>query len=301
MIDITNLHCDLTPEGRRTALQRAIYTQPYFYRMSIPVDNESKAPFFEQTLGINRDFYLTEIQANFGEVFADVNTAYDITIYSAYNHSVYRYEAGRKLPSGFICEEARLQQAQAGNSYFDDRQHENFPFLIRANDKVYVRIKNQTVSNTSDTVELILKGFNVLDDVVLTPMQTDQCNDSLSREVEWQYFKLDIDRTGLKSYIIENDNQTRLLLGFGASNNVAEVPKIEITLIETARRLRLTDTKIPLQFIAPRSPNCFDTHIYYLPTEYWLQPYAKLQFDVLFTPSGQPIFPVEIEALTRTA
>lgn len=293
MIDIKNQGY-ISPEDRRTILQRAIYTQPYFYRMIFPVGTVEAAAQtgvvrFANAIGIDRDFYLTEIQGDFCEVFNDQQTLYDISIYSGYNNSLYRFDATSKLPSAFIATDARFRTPVV-NEIFDDRQFEYVPRLIPKNDRVYGEIKNlnlEIVGNPVTELNIVLKGFSVLPDAQVTPMQIDQFNDSLARPVEWQVFKINVtddaaDR-GLKSYILENDNQPRLILGFGAINTTADkagVSEMNVTITEIARRLRLTDTMIPLQFIAPRLTCLLDAHIYYLPIEYLFNPYSKLQFDI---------------------
>ena len=303
MINTTNLFQHIPIETRRTIIQRAVYTQPYFYRVSMPFGlpaNSKQTIFSNGVIGINRDFYLTERQANFNEVEADSNALFDIAIYSGYGRSVYRFDSNtQKLQSGFVCQEARIQPVQT-NSLFDDKQFEPFPVLIRRGDRVYVELRNTVENPTDDVVEVILKGFNVLDNVYLTPTQTQQINTSLERDVEWQYFKFVIDEGREKSYVIENDNKPRLLLGFGANADIAKAFSMETDITDITRRLKLTDTKIPIEFIAPTVPTCFDTHIYYLPTEYYLEPYAKLQFDVGFNDAIFEFDPIEVAALTRT-
>ncbi len=77
-----------------------------------------------------------------------------------------------------------------------------------------------------------------------------------------------------------------------------------ITINDLARQLRLTDNHIPLEFIAPRFTPVQDQHLYYLPIEYYWQPYAKLQFDIVNTWQILNDVPIpngaEIIALTRT-
>lgn len=304
MIDINNLNCDLTPEGRRTSLQRAIYTQPYFYRFEFPITaGDPRDTQFSQNVGINRDFFITEWQGNFGEVLRETGSLFNVTLYSAYYDSLYRFEAGHKLPTGQVLTEARFR-TPITNEKFDDRQAETFPYLVRKNDKIYAQIANVNVKNDVGNANIVLKGFNVNEDAYITPMQTEQYNASLAKDVEWQFFKINVTDQGVKQYILENDNQPRLILGFCAINSVSEkaqVSEINVSITEIARRLRLTDTKIPLQFIAPRLTCLRDTHIYYLPVEFAFQPYSKLQFDIENiwvndqTPAG-----AEISILTRT-
>lgn len=309
MIDIKNTKF-ISSEDRRTCLQRALYTQPYFYKIEIviPIQDYAAGEFqgFAQAVGIDDDFYLTEIQANFGEAHEDIHSFFNINIYTGYNKSLYRYDASHKLPSGFITTEARFRTVVT-NEVFDDRQRENSPFLIRKNDKIYFEASNAQALAQGDlpyTLTVVLKGFRLLEDVFIDNRQVDQLNASLARPTEWQLFAINMDVDGKKSYILENDNQPRLILGFSAINAVTDktqVSSIDTTIIEVARRLRLTDNQIPLQFIAPRLTCLLDAHIYYLPVEYYFQPYSKLQFDAtivnpdLNNPTG-----AEVSILTRT-
>lgn len=313
MIDIKNQGY-ISSEDRRTILQRALYSQPYFYRMIMRVGevpaNVQKVTRFAQAIGIDRDFYLTEIQSDFCEAFSNTQSLYNMSLYSGYNNSLYRYDASEKIPSAFIVTDARFRTPVA-LEIFDDRQFENAPLLIPKSDRVYCEIAN--VSNeavgTPEDVNVILKGFSTIENGGdIDGRQIDQLNESLRAPVEWQYFKINVtadaaDR-GLKSYILENDNRPRLVLGFGAMNTTttkAAVSEMNVTITEIARRLRLTDTQIPLQFIAPRLTCLLDAHLYYLPVEYYFQPYSKLQFDInnIWVNGGTPAG-AEIAVLTRT-
>lgn len=293
MIDQTNLHQILTSEMRRTILQRAVYTCPYFYRASIPVGVSVK---YENVIGVNADFYLTEYQSNYSETVNSFGE-YLAAIYTGYNRSVYQYvNTTKKLPSALIFGNAR----KAALPFGDDRQQEKLPFLIRRNDKIYVEIETIT-SPTLDQIEIIFKGFNVLNaSQGLTPTQTDQCNASLARPIEWQFFKFQINEdVREKQYVIENDNKPRILLGFGSTNEAEQIPNITVNIVDITRRLRLTDMAVPLDFIAPRIPAVQDAHIYYLPVEYYLEPYAKLQFSVHYDQQDS-FTETEVSALTRT-
>lgn len=153
--------------------------------------NSKQTIFSNGVIGINRDFYLTERQANFNEVEADSNGLFDIAIYSGYGRSVYRFDSStQKLQSGFVCQEARVQPVIPNISLFDDKQFEPFPVLIRRGDRVYIELRNTVENPTDDTVEIVLKGFNVLDNIYLTPTQTEQINNSLKQPVEWQFLNL---------------------------------------------------------------------------------------------------------------
>lgn len=307
MIDIVNQY-HLSQKERRDSLLRAIHTQPYFYKMAfdVPASN-NKIDEFAQRLGINRDFYLTEIQGNFGEVHDISGSFFSASFWTGYNESLYRFEAGLPIPTSYLMTEARFRTTLP-NEKFDDRQFETFPKLIKQNGKIFGKFvddgTNKAVASEAVTV---FKGF-ALNDNYLSTSETKEVNSSLQDEVRWEYFKITVtdqaEDRNRKSYILENDKYPRLIMGFGAINNPtdkAQISAIDVNIIDLTKRIQLTDTAIPLQFIAPRLTCLSDTHIYYLPVEYYFAPLAKLQFDINnvwvndMTPAG-----AEIAVLMRT-
>lgn len=302
MIDLTNTK--YIPLGnRREILMRALYTQPFYYRMDFPILPEAeKTSQFAQNIGIGRDFYLTETLGNFAEVFTDTTSLFDITLYTGNNRSLWRYEATRKLPTGFMLQDARFRTAIAAQ-IFDDRQFEYPPKLIRNNDKVYAEIRNVNTKADTGNAIVVLKGFALVDNAYLSESETAQINKSLNSEVQWQWFKIKVeDLNGKKTFILENDKIPRLILGFGAVNSVSEKSNVsfaELQIKDLSRRLQFTDRPIPLEFIAPRLTCEQDTHIYYLPTEYYWQPLARLEFDINNIPPGETDAGFELAVLTR--
>lgn len=311
MIDTINKG-EISQADRKDCLQRALFTLPFFYKMEFLVPttpNLHPAPGtqVEARLGIGRDFFLTEVIADFGEAKNDIGSFFDLTLWTADYKSIYRFQAGKQLPSGFITGEARFRSIIA-NEHFVDRQNETTPFLIRQNDYVYGKITNTQVPINEGTINIILKGFVLLDQSNVMDSEVVLLQDSLNKPVCWDYFKIQVttdpqDRNK-RNYILENDKYPRLILGMGAINaNVtkAQLPEITVDINDLSRRLQMTDTAIPLQFIAPRMTCLVDEHIYYLPTEYYFPPLGKLQFEIDNTwidnahPGG-----VEIAVLTRT-
>lgn len=302
MLDVKNQY-KISDEDRRFIMRRALHTCPYFYMANFPLPGGLDQQVYSEKIGINRDFYLTEMQANLGEVFHDTGALLGLNVYTGYNDSVYRFQTSQRLPASFIATNARIELP----TLFDDRQFETFPFLIRQNDKIFAEIKPDGPKIGSTEAHVVFKGFGVFPDAFLDDRETAQINDSLAHEVTWEFFKITVpdDFEGKKSFILDNDKYPRLILGFGATNTVA--PQFEsiinVSINDISRRLRLTDTAIPLEFIAPRISAALDQHIYYLPVEYYFQPMARIEFEVENIWSGHdPDVPggAEIAILTRT-
>ncbi len=76
-----------------------------------------------------------------------------------------------------------------------------------------------------------------------------------------------------------------------------------ISIEDTTRELRLTNTKVPVQFLAPRVPYARDSHVYYWPIEHYFMPFGNIRFEInnIFTntPPAQDQ-PYQITVLTRT-
>lgn len=307
MIDTVNQY-QLSDKERHDALLRALHSQPYFYKMAFPVPaGAAQVNEFSQRLGINRDFYLTEIQANFGEVFNETGSLFNASFWTAYNESLYRFQAGLPIPTGYLATEARFRTVLP-NEKFDDRQFETFPKLIKQNGKIFGQFTDDgAVKAQASEAITVFKGF-ALTQNYLGALETREVNNSLAKDVQWEYFKITVtdnaEDRNKKSYILENDKYPRLIMGFGAINNPtdkAQISAIDVNIIDLTKRIQLTDAPIPLQFIAPRLTCLSDAHLYYLPVEYYFAPLAKLQFDInnvwvnSQTPAG-----AEIAVLMRT-
>lgn len=307
MIDTIN-QGQIDSADRLDCINRAIRTIPYFYKMEFPIAaGANPLSQFEQRLGIGQDFYLTEMQGNFGEVFTETASLFNVSLYTGYLNSLYRWDAGSGLPSSFILTEGRFRTTLI-NEKFDDRQFESFPKLIPRNDRIYGRIRNLSAKSDATTAKIILKGFNILENFGLSVDESRLVNDSLSKPVQWEYFKISVtadehDR-GQRTYVLENDKYPRLILGFGAINTTSDkaaVSAIDVSITDVARRIQLTDSAIPLEFIAPRLTCLSDAHLYYLPVEYYFPPLGKLEFQINNTWISDEIAAgAEIAVLMRT-
>ncbi len=310
MIDLYDQY-EIDDATRKMVFDRAYRTYPYLYLFKFHDEVPSKKDnIFTQNVGINRDFYLTEIMAGQldtgeGDVFP-----FDISVYTAYNESLYNFIASQKLPGDFIVTKARLDAAPSDVNpiiqQLDDKQWEYLPRLIRSNDKIYIDFRNQSDVDSAFNINMVVKGFSILEDAWLTPIEINQVNNSLNSPVEWLEFETDIPDVFGKNQtnIIETDNKPRLLLGFGVKNytpdDITDASQITINLTDLSRQLRLCDNGLPLEFLAPRMPIVADTHIYYLPIEYYLQPYTKLQFNFDNFRAQRTASGAQIIALTRT-
>ena len=316
MIDIINDQT-LTVDERRSIINRALWTNPYFYRIDIPIPHQTVVnSVFSNKLGINRDFYITSLLDNSNNIAEKTGAEINLSLLTGYDVSPYSFNIG-KLPKSFITTDARRYDvANEPPPFllhgFDDRQFETFPFLIKQND--FLRTDVQCNGPTGPAIyTLVVKGFNVCKNAAFGSTELQQINDSLSNNVEWQYFKLNVTDSvndqGEKQYFLENDRYPRLILGLGALNIdntfLSHQSEILVTLTDLSRQLQLTDNRVPLEYIAPRFTPVQDQHLYYLPIEYYWQPYAKLQFDIINTwnhAGREEPFPngAEIVALTRT-
>lgn len=299
---IDSINKILTLQQRKEIIKRALYSNPYFYKLQFDILDETlKTPQYGQSLGINRDFYLTEIMSNFSDVYFATGSLFNISIYTAFLQSIYQYTASRLLPSSFISQDGRLDTPIV-NEIYDDRQFELFPIRIKPNDKIFADIRNISDKTAPTTGYIVFKGFNTIDNIFVAGRELEQINKSLDEPSRYQYFDLEVTHTGLQGLVKQNDNYPRVILGFGITNDLATktgITQATATIKDLSRKISLTDTEIPLQFIAPRMINAQDTHIYYLPIEYYWQPFGNLEFNINNLPS-QELSSFKISILTRT-
>lgn len=303
MLNTTN-HKNLTVAERQSVLKRALFSQPFFTRLPFALAvGASKKPLYSSKTEVNRDFYLTEIKGNFGEVFTSTGALVNLSVYSAYGKSVYRYAYSSLLPSGFIADEARFRTA-TGSQIFDDRQRESFPVLVKNGDKLFANLENIDTVDSPDSATLMLSGFQQVQGTYVDSRTYSQLEKSLTNNIQKDYFKIDVLHEGLQTYSINNDVYPRLVLGFCAINTMAikgRVSAASMLIRDTSRGLKFSNDPMPVDFIAPRLTCLLDEHIYYLPIEYYLSPYAKLQFDISNTsPDQEHKSGFQLIMLTRT-
>lgn len=305
MLNILNRKNDLTREKRVDILQRALHSVPFFTRLDFPIITETvKRGQSATNVQVNRDYWLTELMGNFGEVFTISASLFDLTVWTDVQKSLYGYESQSLLPSGLIATEARFKTVIADQIY-DDRQYEFEPIKILRNNRIYAQIRNQTPKTSPAQAILVTKGFYVLPEESLqSSFEVDEINKTLDQESDFEYFRIPIDKQGFEVYTLENDRTPRLILGWGVTNSTgtkADVSTVTVQIESATRRLQMMDVPIPIEFIAPRLTCLLDQYIYYLPVEYYLQPFERLQFRVTNT-SPDPEAPAtcNLAVLTRT-
>lgn len=300
MINLLN-NQKMTREMRLASLKRALLTQPFFTSVPFPLAaGSAKQTQYGQQIDVNRDFYLTQIFGNFGEVFTNINALFNLSLYTGHQKSLYRFDAQQPLPSGFITQEARFRTPIV-NQIFDDRQNEFIPILIKNGDKIFVQIENTNTKIEADEVLVVLGGFQ-LNQAHIDARIAGQLQNSLDQNTNTSldFFKFEVEVAGQQTFTIRNDSFPRMVLGFGVTNNdadKADVSASNVLITDNTRYLQFSNRAIPLQFLAPRMTCLLDTHIYYLPIEYYLQPFGKLQFD-LSNVGENPAYDLAI--LTRT-
>lgn len=282
MIDTSNSEF-LTRDQRLDIAKRAIHSVPFFTNLPFALTvGTAKINQYASKVRIDYDFFLTEMQGNFGEVFTATNTLFNLSVWTGNQESVYGFNSGTLLPTSNICTEARFNTNVASQT-FDDRQFETFPYLIKAGDNVYANIQNTGSKSSGATAILALKGFQVLKNVFLSSRETEQINQSLDDPIRYEFFRFPVDTEGLKSYSIMNDMFPRLILGFGVTNNSpvkSVVSQSTIFIKDVSRQIQMMNIPIPVDFIAPRLTCLLDANLYLTPIEYYFQPFAKLVFDI---------------------
>jgi len=293
----------MTRADRALTVRRALMTTPFLTRLDFELSRTQarNTQLSAQKVPINNNFFLTEIVGNFGEVRDAVSAYCDLSVWTMYEQSVYRFDTAQLLPTGFLTTEARFR-APSGAREFDDRQREFMPFEVRDGDSLFAQVRPVTAPTDDYTATVVLKGYNVLPNTYVDANTTEVCNASLDREARFEFFKFNVIENSKKVYTLENDSFPRLLLGFGVTNDTADKNQVSgatVLIKDATRRLAFSETAIPIDFLAPRLVCSLDARIYYLPIEYYLEPFAKLQFEIDNVYADQP-HGFEFNALTRT-
>jgi hypothetical protein len=158
----------------------------------------------------------------------------------------------------------------------------------------------------------VLKGFYTEPNNYLSPHSLEGVNDSLDKDIRFETWELNGDNNksgvinhgaGSKIYSYKNDRFARLVLGFGIVETQEAVDtsnRATIEIFDTFRELKWMDKPIPIGFLGPRLGNNVagvrDTHIYYLPVEYFWEPFSVLQMNI----TNSNTRPWKLIMLTRT-
>lgn len=293
--------------NRRAVLDRALNATPFFQLMDFEVlAGASKRNYYAAKVEINKDFYLTDMRANFGEIANTTGAFFDVSVYASLRHeSVYHFGRETPLPSGFLLTEARFE-TPPNQQLFDDRQREFIPYKIQRGDKVLSKIGNAGTVGQLDNAKIVLYGYTLTKYPYLDDALVRKINDSLDKPVNYQLFKINIDRENLSDYNLTNDGTPRLVLGFGIvnfANIVSNVAQATIEIKDTQREIGWNNLAMPVEFLAPRLGSIVqvqDVHLYYLPIEYFFQPFGNLQLKVNVTPEVGVTPEFQIVMLTRT-
>lgn len=266
-------------DERRMMIHRAIGAHSYFYKAFFPVvQGIDNTPQYSQKIGINRDFFLTDVQANFNEVYATAGTLYNAQISTNYRRSLFRIDG--KLPSAFQSYDSRRD---AVTNIFTDVQFEIKPFAIERGDKILAEVQNLATKGADVDLYMVFKGFALVSNPFVPSREVEQINNSLALPATTDYFSFTVEAGTLKrDYIVTNDSRPRLVLGFCVQDlqSPTSTAPVLVSIEDLSRQLTLTDSAIPLECIAPRVRSSEDQTVYYLPIEHYLPPLGKLSFSI---------------------
>lgn len=309
MITLGNRY-DLTESERRESLFRAMHTQPFFNLLKFPVDDVgARVTDYGSKLNVDKDFYVTEIAGNFNEVnsasgFTETFTA---SFYASLNQgSLYKWSQTQRLPVGFICNELREGDITFATQQYDDRQFELIPYRIKNGDSLIGTVKSVGGGEKSVDVDVVFKGYYILPNAHLSENTTRGVNESLARPIRFETWSRDIavDHVSeIETIKFDNDRTARMVLGFGLVETTRTTARRTIEIVDNFRNIKWTNEPLPIQALAPKINNagggCRDIHIYYLPTEYLLEPFASLQCAIRYI-SGDVETNATLVMLTRT-
>lgn len=302
MINLVNYQ-KMSVAERKDLFLRSLYTVPYFTKLlfEIAVGTKPQTQFSAKTQ-VNADFWLTSAYSNFSDVFQDAASFFNTTVYQGYRESWYNFDSGQKLPATQLFTQVRFDTPVA-NEIGVDKQFEPMPFFVPNGNQIYVEIENTAAKTATANAIVMLAGFQ-RDTANFIDTRTESLiNASLSKPVTFEYFKFNVDSDGQQIHTLTNDNTPRLILAFGARNTTADKGKVSASNIEirdVTRQKSWNNDPIPLQFFAPRLTCLLDTHLYWLPTEYFFVPKGNLRFDLSNDSPDAPDQGYEFIALTRT-
>lgn len=303
---INNKH--ITREQRIVALKRALFTTPFYAKLEFTVPDtavltNADVPQREK-VPIDLDFFLTEVIGDFGENVFIFSDTFNLSIWTVYGQSIYRFDKSQPIPSGMLATEARHLAPIPAPQNYDDRQREFFPRHIPRGDRILGRLHLTGAGGFEEEITTVLKGFNILPNAFIDPDTQRACVESLDRPARYEYFKFLVDEEGHIIKTVENDSFPRVVLGFGVTNSTATKAatcNADVRIKDITRKISFMDKTIPIDFIAPRLTCLADEHLYYLPTEYYLRPFARLQFEMdVVHAAGQAFNGFEFNVLTRT-
>jgi hypothetical protein len=305
MIDIPNIRHNLSVIERKSILERALNATPFFNIMPFEVVSEAtKRTQYKAKTQINLDYFLTDVRTNFDFVTHLTGSIWLMNLYLATSgRSLYGFNKSQPVPSSFVSTDARFDNLVV-DQRFDDRQRESIPFSIKRGDEVICEVENVDAKDAGTIANVMLAGFNILKYPYLNSRETELINRSLNVNTVFQSFKVMVNHNGQKYYNFENDSCPRIVLGFGIVNSTSvktDISESTISILDTTRHLKFSNEPLPVEFLAPRLSCVLDTHIYYLPIEYYFMPFGNLRLQIKnFFPDEDTPSGYELVMLTRT-
>ena len=308
MITLGNRH-DLTLEERNASLFRAMHTQPFFNLLNFPVDAVgARNVDYGSKLDVNKDFYITEVVGNFNEVNAASGFAetFVASFYAVLNQgSVYRFSQTQRLPVGLICNEMRNGVIAVASQQYDDRQFEYMPYRVKNGDSLIGTVRSVGGGEKGIDIDVVFKGYYIMPNNHLSENTTRGVNESLARPIRFETWSRDItidDAKEIETIKFDNDRTARIVLGFAVFEKSNTTAQRTIEIVDNFRNIKWSNAPLPIQAIAPKTNNAGtgvrDVHIYYLPTEYLLEPFASLQCALRYISGGTD--DATLVMLTRT-
>lgn len=305
----------LTIDQRKSIFQRALHATPFFNVFDF-FDAAHKKLALSSKIGINKDFYITEIVSNSSDVF-DASGAFSYNIYSAYTgKSLFGIGSSTLLPAPLLGFDGGSPVANGLTP--DTTQREVIPRLVKTGDYILASIQSVNAIDAAHAPVIMTAGFNINQYPYLDDLGMEKVNDSLNKDTEYEIFKVDFDAwsgdgshpSQAQTLQLTNDNKPRLILACGMAY-VGNVPLATSTIQiqDLSRLLKWSNAPMPLPFIAPTQPTAarnstVQTHGYWLPIEYYFQPFGDLQLKLESTLSdpldGGAVPKLQIQFLTRT-
>lgn len=297
MIDKTN-HRPLSLTERKNLLERALYVTPFHTLLeyevlpsAIPINAGADFQFAARAQ-INKDFWLTNVRGNFA--WAAINmgfqSEFNVSLYTNYNHkSVYGYGKSVTIPAGIVAQTTRYNEQTFNNlgilAWYDDTQTEMIPYFVPRGNYIISEIVNTGFKLVGEDLMIVLSGYQQHKYPYLDDLALDRINQSLEKPVNYQTFKVSVSPDqGQHIYAITNDIKPRLAIGFMVvptnPAGAVYVNDSRIMIKDTTRELKLMNDEMPVTFIAPVSNCALDVSMYYLPVEYYMQPFCNLQIEI---------------------
>jgi hypothetical protein len=311
---IEKYHKNLTDQSRVGFLNRALHSLPFFTALDFDLPDLAVVnSLYKAKAEINKDFYLTDIRSNCANNITLDPVTHEprgfllLSLYSnLLEKSVYGSNLSILLPSSNISCDVR----EAGISFLSDLQRDELPYLIKAGERVIAQIQPYNPADiVASQISVVLGGFSI-NQYYINRVNTDLINESLNNPVKWQLFKKTVNND-LPSIDInfENDRSPRLILGFGIRlKDTFSTFNPKLIVQDITRELKFNQIPFYSGFVAPKVgasgagtlARSEDIHFYYLPIEYYFEPFARMQLSLTDIAKDFGDMEFDIVMLTRT-